>query len=278
MLCGATGGRRLPGFGLAGFRGSVLARFRSPGSGSLRAASVVPGVLPPSIRARGGTLSVGPDGAGCDVASVVRAASGVRVASVALCGPVGPVQVRGASPIRFGRFPLLRSGPGNLSMDISAPSVRARDGTLSVGPDGLGCDVASVVRAAWGSGGFGCALRVRRAGAGLRGAPIRFGRFPLLRSGPGNHWPSVLSPSVRARDGTLSVGSGGSGCAGGPACSDGSGCLSGFLSAGHPALFSSGPRLGETGGFSLLRAARPALRGLSLDKSSEKARTGLNYS
>lgn len=224
MLCAATGGRRLPGFGLAGFRGSgfgpvsggaVLARFRSPGSGLFRAAPVAPGVLPPSVRARGGTLSVG--------------------------------------------------------------------------PDGLGCDVASVVRAAWGSGGFGCALRAHRSGAGPRGVPhsVRAvpsspfwprkslaGRLVSFGSGPGRNlfrWFWWLRMCRRFRlFGRFRL-------LRGPVVREAPVACRGFVRR-LPALLSSGPHLGGTGGFSLLRAARLALRGLRLDKSSEKARTGLNYS
>ena len=105
MLCGATGGRRLPGFGLAGFRSSVW-----PVSGG-----------------------------------AVWLVSGGRGAG--------------------------RSGRVQLAPGVLPPSIRARGGTLSVGSGGLGCDVASVVRAAWGSGGLGCALRARRAGAGPTGRP-----------------------------------------------------------------------------------------------------------
>lgn len=175
-----------------------------------------------------------------------------------------------------------------------------------------------------GSGGFGCALRARWSGAGPRGVPhsVRAvpssplwprksfdGRLGSFGSGPGWNlirWFWRLRLSRRSRlFGWFRL----------PV---------GVQSAGHPALFSSGPRLGETGGFScdgeaclgplcpplfsvgflasssgarlspgsrfrgLVRlpardsrgwlASGTPLRGLHLDKSSEKARTGLNYS
>lgn len=141
---------------------------------------------------------------------------GVRVASVALCGPIGPVQVRRGVPHSVRAVPSSPFWPRK--------SLAGRLVSFGSGPG------RNLFRWFWW-------LRMCRR--------FRlFGRFRLLRG------PVVREAPVACR---------------------------GFVRR-LPALLSSGPHLGGTGGFSLLRAARPALRGLSLDKSSEKARTGLNYS
>lgn len=232
----------------------------------------------------------------------------------ALCGHRWPA----ASGVRFGRFPGERfwpvswgavlagfrgsglarfRGPGSGSLRAGS-ACSGRLASFDSGPGwnlirrsgrarmrrGFGC--SGGIR---GSGGFGCALRPRRSGAGPRGVPhsVRAvpssplwprksfdGHLGSFGSGPGWNlirWFWWLRMCRRFRlFGRFRL-------LRGPVVREAPVACRGFVRR-LPALLSSGPHLGGTGGFSLLRAARLALRGLRLDKSSEKARTGLNYS